>query len=460
VKKLSPFASLLRLGGILTGGILLGYLLLVLAYALPVDRIEANVLLSVSTFDGTAESAEARNQHVVKTFDSTWLDNSADSLVLLMAAYRSDYPVWQQALRNEFYGNMDDNPYNLLRTFAANGSQGMGTTAYFRYWHGHQVFLKPLLTVFTYMDLRILNMLAQGALMLWLILLMDRRGLRRYIPAFALSLVALTPWIVPLSLQYTPCMLLMLLGSIAVLQWPAVIRERLGGAAFFLLLGMATCYTDILTYPLVTFGIPFLFWLLPGDRLGAKYDRPSMPLLARYGGAWLAGYAGMWAGKLILAQWLTGLPVWQVALAQVSLRTIGENLSPLDALWRNIRVFWRKPYLLLAACTGVWLMTQAVRTRGRRKPMRASTVWVYLATALLPLFWYMTIVNHSHIHYFFTHRSLAVTAFGLLCLFTRYLTPAGTLAPKMPQTDAVSALQPGQTKPSDVADTPPASRQV
>ena len=440
--KRNPLTSFVRLAGILVAGVLLGYLLLLIAYALPVDRMEANVLLSASTFDGTAESVEARNQHVVKTYDSTWLDNSADSLILLMAIYRSDYPVWQQALRNEFYGNMEDNPYNLLRTYAAGGSAGMGSTAYFRYWHGHQAFLKPLLMVFTYMDLRILNMLAQGALLLWLILLMDRRGLRRYIPAFALSLVALTPWVLPLSLQYTPCYLLMLLGSIAVLQWPLAIRERLGGAAFFLLLGMATSYTDILTYPLVTFGIPFLFWLLPSDRLNARFDRPTLPLLARFGGAWLAGYAGMWAGKLALAWLLTGLPVWQVALTQVSLRTVGENLSPLDALWRNVRVFRRRPYMLLAACTGAWVAIQTVRTRGRRKPMRTTTALLYLATALLPLFWYVTIVNHSHIHYFFTHRSLAVTVFGLMCFVTRYLTPADRKAQQTPNTAGGAAALP------------------
>ncbi|MDD3213485.1 MAG: hypothetical protein PHY64_07415 [Eubacteriales bacterium] len=410
----------IRLSAIFIAGVVIGYLLLVAVYLIPEDRIAENVTLSAATFDGSEDSLEARNHHVVKTYANTWLDNSSDSLILLMAAYRSDAPVWQRALLSEFSGDMDDNPYNLLRTYARDGQEGMGSTAYFRYWHGHQVFVKPLLLFCTYMDLRVINMLGQGALLLWVMMLMVKRGLSRYVPAFALAVAALTPWVLPLCLHYSACYYVMLLGAGALLQWPQGVSRRLGAAAYFMLLGMATDYFDLLSYPLITFGIPFVFWVLLADRQPGFGGGLSVGLLPRCGGAWLFGYAGMWAAKIVLVALLTAQPAWQVTWAQVTLRTVGDHLSPLDALLRNLRVFWRKPFKLAGLGIAAWAAVQAVRTWGRRQPVRAITVVLLAAAALLPPLWYVLIVNHSHVHFFFTHRILGVTVFALASLLTRY----------------------------------------
>lgn len=409
-----------RLLKIFISGIVIGYLLLVAVYLIPEDRIEENVVLSAATFDGTEDSAEARNHHVVKTYANAWLDNSSDSLILLMAAYRSGAPVWQRALLGEFSGDMDDNPYNLLRTYAQSGPDGMGSTAYFRYWHGHQVIVKPLLLFCTYMDLRVINMLAQGALLFWVILLMTKRGLTRYVPAFALAVAALTPWVLPLCLHYSACYYVMLLGAGVLLQWPRAVGRRLGAAAYFMLLGMATNYFDLFTYPLITFGVPFVFWVLLEDREPNVCGGLTPGLFLRCGGGWLFGYAGLWAAKIALAALLTTEPVWQVTWAQVTLRTVGDNLSPLDALLRNLSVFWRKPYKLAGSGVTVWAAVEAARTRGRRQPVKAITAGLLVAVALLPPLWYLLIVNHSDVHYFFTHRSLGVTVFALVGLLTRY----------------------------------------
>lgn len=413
----------LRLLKLFIGGVVIGYLLLAAVYLIPVDRIAGNVALSAATFDGTEDSAEARNHHVVKTYANTWLDNSSDSLILLMAAYRSGAPVWQRALLGEFSGDMDDNPYNLLRTYAANGPDGMGSTAYFRYWHGHQVIVKPLLLFCTYMDIRVINMLGQGALLLWLILLMTKRGLGRYVPAFGLAVAALTPWVLPLCMHYSACYYVMLLGVCALLRWPDVVGRGLGAAAYFMLIGMATNYFDLLTYPLITFGFPFVFWVLLAEREPGFGGGLKPGLLLRCGGAWLFGYAGMWVMKIVLVALLTTEPAWQVTWAQVTLRTVGEHLSPPDALLRNLGVYWRKPFKLAGIGIAVWAAVEAVRTRGRKQPMKGRMAALLAAVALLPPVWYLLIVNHSDVHYFFTHRALGVTVFALACLLMRCFQP-------------------------------------
>lgn len=72
--------------------------------------------------------------------------------------------------------------------------------------------------------------------------------------------------------------------------------------------------------------------------------------------------------------------------------------------------------MLLAVLTVCVFM----RMRSRRKPNRGRRI-SFLFCALLPIGWYMVLLNHSAEHAFFTYRALCVTVFAGLSL----LLPAG-----------------------------------
>ena len=61
--------------------------------------------------------------------------------------------------------------------------------SYGRYWHGYMLTLKPLLSVFNYSQIRVVNAAVVAALALWLVVLLWRRQLKRYILPYGLSLI-------------------------------------------------------------------------------------------------------------------------------------------------------------------------------------------------------------------------------------------------------------------------------
>ena len=69
--------TLLRGSALLLGGILLGVLLLMAAYALPTEPIRKRLEEFLVCFDGGDGMPEADDETLVKTYSSTWLDISA-----------------------------------------------------------------------------------------------------------------------------------------------------------------------------------------------------------------------------------------------------------------------------------------------------------------------------------------------------------------------------------------------
>ena len=177
--------TLLRGSALLLGGILLGMLLLAAAYALPVEPIRKHLEESLVCFDGSDDMPEADNETLIKTYPGTWLDVRTDLVMMQIAAYDSDASPWEQALENRMYNDMEH--YFRLSDRLAAVAQGVGKDAepaysYGRYWHGYLVLLKPLLMLCSYMDIRMLNVLAQGTLLLYLIVQLKKKG-ARCIPA-------------------------------------------------------------------------------------------------------------------------------------------------------------------------------------------------------------------------------------------------------------------------------------
>lgn len=71
--------------------------------------------------------------------------------------------------------------------------RGLTLTSYERYWHGYLVVLKPLLLVFNYGQIRILNGIVMAILVLLILRQLWKRDLRRGMLAFLLSVAGLFP---------------------------------------------------------------------------------------------------------------------------------------------------------------------------------------------------------------------------------------------------------------------------
>ncbi len=410
--------TLLRGSALLLGGILLGMLLLAAAYALPVEPIRKHLEESLVCFDGSDDMPEADNETLIKTYPGTWLDVRTDLVMMQIAAYDSDASPWEQALENRMYNDMEH--YFWLSDRLAAVARGVGKDAepaysYGRYWHGYLVLLKPLLMLCSYMDIRMLNVLVQGTLLLYLIVQLKKKG-ARCIPALGAALAVLQAWLLPLCLQYSTAWLTALAAMCLLVRFQRGF-EKNGAALFFLGIGMVTAYVDFLTYPLITFGLPCVLWLM----LEQDRQKNAFSLLLRLALAWGIGYAGMWAGKWLMILLFGQAGEGSMILAAMEERGLNGAISPWSAILRNVSVLWRKPYKLALACAAVWMALRLIRLGKNRKRVPLELAGALLTTAVMPLAWYAVMNNHSHVHYFFTYRNLAVSVFALGCMASLFL---------------------------------------
>jgi len=420
MKKHLIFAS--KLLCILLCGVIAGYALLLAVYALPVAPMAANVRASIPALNGEWSKEDSYEQ-LIPGYVTTQLDNSTDAAMLLAAVHESDLPLTTRAAENHRYHGHANAYYTLLAWEKADpATLESGPIA--RYWHGYLVLLKPLLMVMSYLDIRMVMMMVQSVLLAAVIAGLCRRNLAKLIAPFLLSLLCVTPSVTGFSLQFSTALYTMLTAMIGLLYLPKKWFSLHGQMIFFLLTGMLTSYVDYLTYPLVTFCVPFVVCLFAYPQASAKDEWKRAVAL---GVCWVAGYLGMWAGKWILAgifgseQWF-----WPNLMATIATRTSETSgdleLSFLQVLKAVFSPFFKRAYVLagfaaVIAYACAWL-------RSRRHPALTGQFTrrvILLGVAVLPFAWFFCTQNHTYNHAFYTSRTLMASAFAAACFCMTFL---------------------------------------
>lgn len=399
------------------GGGILGVALLTAVYLLPTAPMKENVARSSALFD-----YEGVYPQLVQGYKSTQLDNCTDAIMLGTAVcaedkvtgIRSAAVLAMDARRVEFRG---DDPVRSLNDYVndVEGKQDrLQVVGYTRYWHGYLVPLKILLLFFDYGDIRFLNLFAQFFLMGWIVVLMMEKGRKRLILPFAGLLCVLNPAVEAMSLQFSSVFYITLCAMIILLKR----KEKeiaLRTVPFFFSIGVLTAFFDLLTYPLVTLGVPLALGLL----LMEGRSREKIIVLIKSCFSWGLGYAGMWACKWIAAGILLQRNVfsdaWNQILLRSSLQADESTLQWGDVLWRNLRVLIRWPYLFLAVALG-GILLKKVWCEAVKGSFRSAVVLgrPFFLIALMPFAWFCVLGNHSYTHYWFTYRELGITCFALL----------------------------------------------
>lgn len=408
---------------VLLCGVVIGYALLLGVFLLSIEPMRQNVLASIPALNGEW-GLESSYEQVVAGYLSTQLDNSTDAAMLLHAVHESDLPITVRAAEGFRYIS-EGNAFGTLLSYAQTAPEDMLTSPIARYWHGYLVLLKPLLMVMSYLDIRMLLMIVQGAMLAGVIVGLCRRRLSRLVMPFLISLLFITPSITGLSMQYSTALCTFLTAMLLLLYLPARFFRGHGLAVFFLLTGMLTSYVDYLTYPLVTFGMPFVLCLFLFPRESAAEEWKRFLLL---GFCWCMGYFGMWAGKWVIAALLGNEKwFWPNLLASIAERSSDVSadlhLSYADVLRSVCGVFCKRAYLAaLAVVLCVWLF-RLLRAGLCAKEAMQGRRGVLLAVALVPFAWFFCTQNHTYNHAFYTSRTLAVSAFALSALLGTFIRP-------------------------------------
>lgn len=424
IEKLKKSRLLVKLSLLYISLLFAAYFLLCLAYSLPTGNMYKHVKESKEIFEVEGaypvimrghyntllKSALGLPEDLSVNLDSK-LDNFTDGLMLLEASFHSSHSPFIAAILNEHAFIKDNDPVETLITIHSDENTEFEAATYARYWHGYEIFLKPLLMMFNYQEIRYIIMAVQIILLITVITLLAYKHMIKEIVPFACMYLFLNPIALSLSLQFSMMFIIVLMQFIVFLLWES--KYKYGRNLWiyhFFIIGCLTSYMDFLTYPFVTFGIT-------GGYLIFRYCKTlkdSLVSFVKSGIAWSLGYILMWGGKWIGGSILSGTNIVRDALLTIQGRTsyTGADgaITYFDVLAKNIYV--KFDYLFYAT---VFLIICVIIALFYKIKFPKKYI-IFLIFAVLPCIWYLITANHSYVHAYFTYRELAVSVYALCSL--------------------------------------------
>lgn len=409
---------------LLAGAAAAGVLLLALVYRIPVEgRMKDHAWQALEVFEREGFALKLWGEDM-----GSRLDNFTDALMVQTAVYPSEGNALEKGMAagrlQKDQATPDPIPDLRNQLERGNGVE----TEYGRYWHGYLIWLKPLLYLFDYSQIRVLNGIVQVLLSAAVLWGMVRRGRSEFLYPFLVSWLGIAPWILPFSMQNSSIYNLTMFSVAVLLHYYDKIRRNI--VCYFLLIGIGTSFFDLLTYPAVSFGIPFLFWMM------LEEDDKSFLMTFRKmivaGAAWGIGYAGFWSIKWLLGDLILHNGVVRDAIESVKIRSVGISEQSrhgyIKVCLRNMKRLMN-PAFILAMCS--YMAAAALCLIKQKKKEARDAVGRnagYLLAVCIPFVWYLCTKNHADIHIHFTYRNLWISVLAGLCLLCK--TSAGGILRK------------------------------
>lgn len=399
----------------LFGGVFAGYLLLVMVFCLPLGRIRENVVKSAPSFEN--------GYHIlVNDFITTKTDDYTDALMLLTAENENDRNPFTASIYSYHIGQDGKDPYDIINDLENPLNKHQ---AYSRYWHGYLLFLKPLLMFFSYNQIQIIISVLVILLIVGVIYLLRKRKMDKYIIPYTLAMTIMFPAVVSWSMQYFTVFAICNLAIMIELLSYEKIKQSNNYVFVFLIIGMMTCYFDLLTYPVVTLGIPLLIWLMLCSKKESRTIVENIKQLIFGSIAWCLGYFGIWVGKWALGSIITGKNLFDAAIKAAETRASSateiEDISRTAAIEEAFKNVFTGPFwfivMFLIIMIVAFLLMKKIKIN-RKKVV--DNLWILLVS-LISVIWYLVIANHSYWHMFFTYRTLSIFVFAIGCYIVSLL---------------------------------------
>ncbi len=410
--------KIIGLTAVLLASYFFGYILLVLAYCFPVEAISDNIRKDYMSCVSVGAWIPGR--------EDTQPDIFTDSLMLLEAQYPVDDSPFLVSVRSP-RALLPEVTYVYETYLAYNESNDCHFYEYdyFRYWHGYLIFLKPLLSVFSLGTVKDLMGIIQYILFISITFLIVKNNIPfKFVLPLLLSYLYMNPITLALSFQFNSVIVITFI-SVILLLYDHRKNKTINTYSwlFFFLIGISTSYFDLLTFPLVTFGLPYIYYFMLYGREEKRDYLKFFKLLL----CWGAGYCLMWLGKWIISYFVIGKESIDEIIRSISIRSgfdvsesfNGEYMSYPDILIKNLYV--RKNVLLLLIVIFAILMLWKMIRKKIGDHIFGIADGVLLAVSILPFAWYFMMPNHSWIHYWYTFRTLSVSICALtMMVITKY----------------------------------------
>jgi len=402
---------------LIAGSAFLGALLLTLVYCMPVDTIKRHVASSCDSI--LLQEKDMAGQDFIHYIGRN-RESFTDSIMVQYAFEKIpgksafEHAMW--AYHSDLSDDVVWDAEASLRALLEGGDASqMHLREYSRYWHGYLVYLKPLLSVFTWGQLMWLGVVLQVGLMAAVCAVSVRKKCPRVAAAVLTGSLFMKLPLMLASLAMSVCWLITLTALLVILLGHNRLEEKKLYPEFFLCIGILVAYFDFLTYPTVTLGFPLCtFFLLKKPERAAA----GLKKLVGYSFMWGVGYGGMWACKWVIADLTlrSGTiknALWTVLGITTAIggRGIAERVyGGARAIRLNLQEYDSVFYPVLGVLLGAVVLTALVRAVYRRTPFSRLTgaAVPYLAIGAVPFVWIVAAQYHSAVHARFTFRIIGV----------------------------------------------------
>ncbi|MGE7367188.1 hypothetical protein ACQKKE_11260 [Desemzia incerta] len=295
-------------------------------------------------------------------------------------------------------------------------SAAMWVDGYTRYWLGILAVLRPLLLFVSYEGIRYFNIFFILGLLCFVFSAVKKHLGKTFSTAFLFSMGMIHVWIFPLSLQYTTAYAVMMIATLFLFYlYEKKLLDGKRDIIFFFIVGSVTNFFDLLTVPLITFGIPYTLYFCLKNKDKIQSFKENILYTIRSGISWLAGYALTWSAKWIIGSIILQENIIKSALNQILFRSGAEEEVPIvmSDVYRSLIDLMFPSYMVkvLLIVGVVWIIYFLIHHKSWKNILNLSPV---LLIGILPYVWFFALSNHNLHHDYFTYRNQAITTLVFL----------------------------------------------
>ena len=390
---------------------LIGVFLMFLVYCIPTYPIISHVRDSLHIYQ-----VEQKKYLWAPPYSSSRLENFGDAYLLSKALYPSMNPLKDSMLGPRCQTKRGEHPVvSLFNCLIKKGFSNTYRQEAARYWSGSLVLLKPLLTIFTLSEIRMLNMLIQIFLLCLLVIHLYLKGEYKLLIPFLIGIFILNPISCALSISYSFLYYITLLSCLILLKYRIYDSPKYW--YFFFLIGIFTIFFDQFTYTLVPLGFPLILFVLFNNE--STFLKTKKIVIASI--SWGIGFSGMWIGKWCASSLITGRNIFIEAFNKIELR-VGENvhgkkITSWAAVQENLEALFNcfppQFYMFLLLGAIFWGILNHFNGKYKMK-LQKSIIFPLLLISLYPFIYCAIIKNASFIHQWMFYRMFALSVLGII----------------------------------------------
>ena len=391
-------------------------LILVVSYMFSNENIRKNAASAIEIFDKEGDHYSPFYPIESKLNYANITDNFTDAIILTVVINKNEENnILNKSLSN-YYFMENTNPRESFKSVL--NDENKPSKPYVRYWFGSVAFTRVLLKIFTYEEIRYINFIIIFMLFLISTHLIYKKLDIRYALIFAFSIVFMGIIAIPMSIQYTPVFIITLISSIIILKLYE--NEKFDKYIYylFILIGGITAYFDLLTFPLITLGIPLIIAFLLKNQNNEQSLKNNIFFILKICIIWSLSYFGTYFAKWVIASIFLGNNEVKFAFEHFLKRANMEDenkFNRLETISKNFELYFNKFTIIYIIGVLIYYLKNIIK-KNINKKFEYQKIIPLIIIAIFPYIWYSFLTNHSFMHSWMTYRIQSITLFSITAI--------------------------------------------